>query len=542
MVHLCYIKGKILFLRGTPVNSELTAYITLISTSSVLNLYLFFYVFFNRHKYTNIAKMFLLYTAATTIYCLGAAFGMMATTVEQIKFWTAIQYVGMPFSPPLSLLFTMQFLGMKVTKKRVIALLTIPFISMVMVATNDWHHLHYRVFEVDPVLGAPFIYLEIGRWYVVHGIFTFSCLFAGFVLILAHWKETAKAYRPQLIALMCGQLVPMITAFVYLIGLTPPGVDPVPMVRWLATLFYLWAISSSRLFTIMPIAKDEIFNSINDGVMVLDDSNRLIEFNTACKKMFPQLNKSMFGTDLEQIWQGLSGTSIPFKLDATELHQEIQVTTAENTQRIYQVRTSLLQNSKNHKGLLIIFTDITEVKRLQVQLEHQAYYDELTQIYNRRAFFQKSEQDFAKAMKESMVYTVILMDIDYFKKVNDTYGHHVGDQLLIHVAKACQTQLQEGDIFARYGGEEFVFSLKGRTAIAGEVLANKIRGYIEAYPLQWNEGSIPVTISMGVAEATNETGTTLYQLLNQADKALYSAKEDGRNRVEVYLEHSLARN
>jgi diguanylate cyclase (GGDEF)-like protein len=523
------------------VNSELTAYITLICTSSVLNLFLFFYVFFNRHKYTNIARMFLLYTAATTIYCLGAAFGMMATTLEQLKFWTTIQYVGMPFSPPLSLLFTMQFLGMKITKKRCIALLTIPFISMVMVATNDWHHLHYRVFEVDPVLGAPFIHLEIGRWYVVHGIFTFSCLFAGFILILAHWKETAKAYRPQLIALMCGQLVPMITAFVYLIGLTPAGVDPVPMVRWLATLFYLWAIGSSRLFTIMPIAKDEIFNSINDGVMVLDDSNRLIEFNKACKKMFPPLNTAMYGTDLEQVWQGLSGTSISFKLDATEHYQEIEVPTGEDSQRIYQVRTTLLQNSKNNKGLLILFTDITEVKRLQGQLEQQAYYDELTQIYNRRAFFHRSEQDFAKAMKESSVYTVILMDIDFFKKVNDTYGHHVGDQLLIHVAKACQTQLQEGDIFARYGGEEFVFSLKGRSALEGEVLANKIRSYIEAHPFKWKEGEIPVTVSMGVAEVTHETGTTLYQLLNQADKALYSAKENGRNRVQVYVEHSLVR-
>ncbi|MGI8384175.1 histidine kinase N-terminal 7TM domain-containing protein [Robertmurraya sp. P23] len=524
------------------MNSELTAYITLIATSSVLNLFLFFYVFFNRHKYTEIAKLFLFYTAATTIYCLGAAFGMMGTTVEQLKFWTTIQYVGMPFSPPLSLLFTMQFLGMKITKKRIIAFLIIPFITLVMVATNDWHHLHYRVFEIDLTLGAPYIHLEIGRWYVVHGIFTFSCLFAGFVLILAHWKETDKTYRPQLIALMCGQLVPMITAFVYLIGLTPPGVDPVPMVRWLATLFYLWAISSSRLFTIMPIAKDEIFNSINDGVMVLDDSNRLIEFNTACKKMFPSLNQSMFGNDLEQVWQGLSGTLIPFKLDTTELHQEIEVPSAENSKRIYQVRTSLLQNSKNQNGLLIIFTDITEVKRLQVQLEHQAYYDELTQIYNRRAFFQKSELDFATAMKESVDFTVILMDIDYFKKVNDTYGHHVGDQLLIHVAKACQTQLQEGDICARYGGEEFVFALKGRTSLEGEVFANKIRGYIEAHPLKWNEGDIPVTISMGVAEATNETGQTLYQLLNQADKALYLAKENGRNQVQVYVEHSLVRN
>lgn len=518
------------------MNSELTAYITLMATSSVLNLFLFLYVFFNRHKYTNIATLFLLYTATTTIYCFGAAFGMMGTTVGQLKFWTAIQYVGMPFSPPLGLLFTMKFFGMKITKERVIALLTIPFISMVMVATNDWHHLHYRMFEIDPTLGAPFIHLEIGKWYVVHGIFTFSSLFAAFIITITHWKETAKTYRPQLIALMGGQLVPMITAFVYLIGLTPQGVDPVPMVRWLATLFYFWSISSARMFSIMPIAKDAIFNSINDGVIVLDSTNRIIEFNEACKRMFPAMNKSMFGNDFRMVWKGLSGWSFPFKLDKLELNQEMEITIDEDTKRTYQVRTSLLKNDKQNKGLLIIFTDITEVKRLQVQLEQHAYYDELTQIYNRRAFFQNSEQDLVAAMEDSTPYSVILMDIDYFKKVNDTYGHHVGDQMLNHVSKACQTQVSKGDIFARYGGEEFVFSLKGRTALEGEVLAQKIRAYIEAHPLKLNEGIIPVTISMGVAEASNEKGTTLYQLLNKADKALYSAKQNGRNCVHVYLE------
>lgn len=91
--------------------------------------------------------------------------------------------------------------------------------------------------------------------------------------------------------------------------------------------------------------------------------------------------------------------------------------------------------------MLIILTEITELKRLQAQLEKQAYFDELTQVYNRRAFFQQSGQKLEHAKAAQTPLTVILFDIDYFKKVNDTYGHMIGDQILKHVAQICQTKL-----------------------------------------------------------------------------------------------------
>ncbi|WHZ02697.1 diguanylate cyclase [Neobacillus sp. YX16] len=515
------------------MNSELTAYITLICTSGVLNLYLCLNVFIKRNDYKNIAHYFILYTAAITIYCFASAFGLMATTFEQIKFWTIVQYIGMPISSPLGLLFIMKYVGKKITKTGYLALLTIPFISLVMVATNDFHHLHYRVFEADPILGAPYVHQEIGIWYLIHGVFIFSCMFAAFFLVLSRWKETAKVYRPQLISLLFGQLVPMLTAFLYLIGFTPPGIDPVPMVLWLSSLLYLWSIHSSRLFTLIPIAKEAIFNSINDGVMVLDESSQLIEFNQACKRMFPSLNETMLGMEYDEVWFALSGVSFPSQLGRAATAHEIQLVT-DFWERFYQVRTSTLKYASNSKGLLIIFTDITELKRLQMKLEHQAFYDELTGIYNRRAFFQKCEQEYSTAKMDFSPFTVILIDVDFFKKVNDTYGHNVGDQMLMHIVKIIQSQLKPGMLFARYGGEEFVVALKESTAVAGEALANQLRRYVEKQPLLTSEGVISVTLSSGVAQATKETPETLYQLLNKADKALYSAKREGRNQVHVY--------
>ncbi len=518
------------------MTSQLTTYITLFCTSGILNLYLSFYVYFKRHQYTNIRYFFALNCLSIAIYCFAAAFGLTATNIQEIKFWTMVQYIGMPFSPPLGLLFIMQYLGMKITKQRVILLLTIPVISLIMVVTNDFHHLHYKEFILHPVLGAPYSIIEIGIWYLVHGMFTFGCMFAAFLLVVFRWKETAKIYRPQMLALMFGELVPMVMAFIYLIGVTPPGFDPVPMVLWLTSILYLWAISTTRLFTVMPIAKDAIFQSISDGVIVLDEEHHLIEFNEASKRMFPQLSKEMVGQDFNALWLEVTGGREEFQVAplGTERELKLEIELSEN---IYQVRTSILRHGHINKGSLIILTEITELKRLQSKLEKQAYFDELTEIFNRRAFFQQCEQKLARAKADEKPLTVILFDIDYFKKVNDTYGHLIGDQLLRHVARVCesQTELEKGALFARYGGEEFVVALEGKTTEQGKYVADEIRKAIESEPLVIDDLVISITASFGVAENNaKELAEPLTQLLNNADKALYGAKEEGRNCVIVY--------
>lgn len=513
------------------MNSPLMIYLTLICMSTVFILFLLIYVFRKRHNYSEIARYFLLYTAAIGIYCFGAGMALTADTLGQMKFWTVIQYIGMPFSAPLGLLFILRYLGINVTRTGFWSLMIVPFITLLMVVTNDWHGLHYRVFEADPVMGMPFIYQEIGTWYAVHGLYIFSCMFVAFVLLLSKWKETARAYRPQLAALLFGQLLPMLTSFLYLIGVTPSGLDPVPMVLWLSSLLYFWAISSSTLFAIMPVAKDIIFNHIKDGVIVLDKSHRLIEFNRAAKNSFPLLDKPMYGMEFQEIWLCLTGNRFPFELESMDL-QEVQ-TVMGDSERIYQISASIMKHGESSQGLLLIFTDMTELKKLQKQLEHQAFYDELTQVYNRRAFLRQCEQDFADAKEKSIPFSVILMDIDHFKAINDTYGHDIGDEVLIHIARICRNKLQQGQIFARYGGEEFVLTLKGTTVEQAEQVGNELRSYLQSHPLVTGERVIPATVSMGVSQST--TGS-LQQLLKKADLALYAAKQNGRDRVAVYKE------
>jgi diguanylate cyclase (GGDEF)-like protein len=518
------------------MDSTITAYITLVCVSGVLNLFLGLYVFLKRHLYANISTFFILSTAAEAIYCFGYAFSLTSSTLEQLRFWSVVQYFGMPFAPPLGLLFVLKYFGYNITKSRVAAMLAIPVLSLLSNATNEFHHLHYKEYQIHETLGAPHNDIEVGVTYIIHGSFLFLCFISSLLLLLSRWRDTNWAYRPQLFSLIGAHLIPMATSFLYLIGVTPAGIDPVPMVVGVTSILMWWTIESSRLLTIIPIAKETIFHSISDGVIVLDKPGRPVEFNDSCRHMFHRLNRSMFGQPLEEVWPVLFGSSTPAvpKLDAKP--QELEVVASEPEERIYQVRVSPLKQKEhcNWTGTVMIIADITEIKRLQRKLEQHAYYDELTQIFNRRAFFERCEEGYTRSKQDASAFTAILFDIDHFKKINDTYGHNAGDQVLMHVVHICKSCLTDNVLFARYGGEEFVLALFGRTAAQGKDFAERLRENIASHPLSVEGKVIHVTSSFGVAESSGRADESLQNLLHFADEALYAAKRAGRNQVCVF--------
>ena len=151
--------------------------------------------------------------------------------------------------------------------------------------------------------------------------------------------------------------------------------------------------------------------------------------------------------------------------------------------------------------------------------------DKLTGLKNRRFFQEKLEEHIALYRETGIIFSLLILDIDYFKKVNDTYGHQVGDEVLAQLAHILQTQTREVDIAARYGGEEFVVILPNTEIAESKVIAERLRQIVEL--AQWTIGSI--TVSIGIATFTEQDSDTT--ILKGADQALYVSKENGRNRV-----------
>lgn len=172
--------------------------------------------------------------------------------------------------------------------------------------------------------------------------------------------------------------------------------------------------------------------------------------------------------------------------------------------------------------------------KLQFALENAAH-DALTGLFNRRYFERRLREECAHARRHRRPFALVLLDIDHFKLVNDTYGHEDGDRVLRHVAELVQGHLREDDVSCRYGGEEFVLLLRGTTGPAARVVANRLRAGLAAKPLELGPRDEPrhVTFSAGVAAADERNAYDADDIVGRADSALYRAKRAGRNRVEL---------
>lgn len=156
--------------------------------------------------------------------------------------------------------------------------------------------------------------------------------------------------------------------------------------------------------------------------------------------------------------------------------------------------------------------------------------DGLTEIYNKRYFLEALDREMARAQRYSRPLSLLLFDIDHFKKVNDTFGHLAGDHVLQVLAGLISTRARREEVFARYGGEEFVVLLPETTKDGAMELAERLRERVDKYNFLFDGEEIPVTISVGVA-AMDEEAITTTEFIKRADKAMYKAKTDGRNRV-----------
>ncbi|HEY4003336.1 MAG TPA: GGDEF domain-containing protein [Candidatus Xenobia bacterium] len=183
-------------------------------------------------------------------------------------------------------------------------------------------------------------------------------------------------------------------------------------------------------------------------------------------------------------------------------------------------------------GFVSLQSENKKLKEEVESLRYQATTDPLTGLANRGAIFDRLERDMRRTLVDGKTLGVILCDIDFFKKVNDTYGHAAGDTVLVEVARRMRDNVRPGDAVGRYGGEEILVVLPDCDARSLVEVAERLRAAIAAFPVPSTVGAVPVTMSLGcaVTERMKETGVGV--LVAAADEALYRAKHGGRNRVE----------
>lgn len=286
-----------------------------------------------------------------------------------------------------------------------------------------------------------------------------------------------------------------------------------------------------------------VFDSASDAIISTNDTGIIFSWNHGAETIFGYPETEAVGLPLTMLMPShfqdmhLVGMKrVQAGGDSHIIGKTVEVEGQRKDGSIFPLEISLAEWSVgNDRFYTAMIRDITERKQLEDELHHQATTDGLTGLFNRRHFEQLASAEMKRAIRLGHPLTIVLIDIDHFKHVNDTHGHAAGDQALLTFKSLCLKNIREIDIFSRFGGDEFALLLPEASSEQAYAVIERIRLAIAAEPIKLDGGLISLTISSGIASLLG-AGEDFDKLLIKADQALYRAKEAGRNKVVGYDE------
>ncbi len=280
-------------------------------------------------------------------------------------------------------------------------------------------------------------------------------------------------------------------------------------------------------------------DNIENGVILLDHDLRAQYANPALHAMFNSPQKFVEGKPLYAEMLEYARQSGAYAISPEELRKYV-------SERMEWVKsgdpTPIDQHLSNGRvircqcavlpagGRMLTYSDITDIVRHAEELEQLATTDGMTGIYNRRHFMTLADHEWSRSRRYGRPLSFLMIDIDFFKSINDRFGHDVGDQMIVHLTKLAGSCKRASDVLARVGGEEFALLLPETDLAQAQLVAERLRREVAENPLTASPDEISTTISIGVAICT-ESMNGISDLMKAADKALYDAKNSGRNRV-----------
>jgi diguanylate cyclase (GGDEF)-like protein/PAS domain S-box-containing protein len=311
---------------------------------------------------------------------------------------------------------------------------------------------------------------------------------------------------------------------------------------FLGNVAIAYGIKEYQNFTLnSPTAYHEIINSINEGLVLTSPEGIIQLCNPAFCSLTGYHKKELIGKDVAIVFpsdEGLDQTCREKILNGEKIKslERIQVSKEGNEIPILLSASALHDKSRNIIGIVFVTTDISSRKETEATLEILATTDSLTGMYNRRHLYVLAEREIGRAIRYRHPLSAIMLDIDDFKTINDTYGHAMGDQVLRLFSAVCKANFRTSDILGRYGGDEFVILLPETDLDHAALTAERLRVLIENTTA--NGDYVAITISMGVAEIHQMVDPNVDKLLDYADQALYDAKQAGRNCVATWKSRS----
>lgn len=492
-----------------------------------------------------IAGWFTASLLAMIVWAVGYCFEIMAVSLPGKVYFANLQYLGVATVSVFCWEVVKHYLRIRYVPKPITVIIwTVCALTIVFAFVNPGH-----VFRGSPYITAdgaplPVLHADYGIWYTwvfLPATFLINAISLG-LLARAAWRAE-REQRKLHILLFAALLLPLVGVAVYVLDLPPwRDYNTCPALFGVSGLLMALGLFRWHLFNLIPIAHDCIIEHLQDGVIIFDITGRILDLNPEAARIIGTERSKALGERAAEALSLLPALvdSISFEPFEAASTQTIAVESHGEARHLAVSSSTLRDRRGGFLGTTVTIHDITEPMNLLEQVKELANRDDLTGMANRRCFLEHASRELAEAEATNSPIALLLFDVDHFKRVNDTYGHRMGDQVLRDLAEVCNKTLRSTDVIGRMGGEEFAVLLPGTNLSQATETGNRLRKAVKsALALYQRDSSEPITISVGVAEIDTSgiaDGESIDSWYERADRALYSAKGLGRDIVVTSYE------
>jgi len=505
---------------------------------------------------------------SVAVWAFFYGFEILSQSEPYRQLWSQFAYIGTYGTGTFLLRFAVRWLRPRQQGWWLQLVWIVPVFVVLAAFTNNWHGLvwpeirpseqtsYVWFYAHGPVfwIGVTYQYLAIGTSVVLivvaawarRGIYRRQALHSVVLIVLAAWVRRG-IYRRQALHVVAGILVAIVGNGIYLARIISVPLDITPMALAISTGIFYAGISRTRLLDLLPAARHRVVDLMPAGLLLLDEEFRVIDWNAATIAMWAIGRTDITGTPVADLVPQWSERIAP---QLTSFSGGVFRTTllvgSEQRSTMYvdvDVRRFSLR-SVGAGGWIAVFSDASEMRRAQKDLQEanerleslnkmllvQAIHDSLTGLFNRAYLDEALPRELARCRRDESNIALLILDVDHFKEINDSYGHDTGDLVLKGVARLVRTIVRAGDIPCRFGGDEIVAVMPGAPEAEAAGVAERIRQRVSEEQFGDENIRVSVTVSVGFAIFPNHAESSA-DLFRAADRALYAAKDAGRNRI-----------
>lgn len=488
---------------------------------------------------------------AGAIWAVCDAFEVSALDLPTHVFWAQMGYFGAYPIVVFMLLFSLEFTGRARSSPLVVAgLLVLPAFTILAALTNGSHHWIWTGFAVAP--GLPTIVVYSHGWlYWVSTAYGYILGIVVSVLLVGHVVSKWRSARHESIAVLIAALVPWVAEIFHDVAPTVlPSADPSITLSISAAILGV-AIVRLGLLETRPVVGAQLIDRLDDAVLVLDARRWIVGANATARALLGQSEPAEKWEPIPVAEKLVAWPELAVLLRNDPRYGDTKATVRAPDGRYFAFRDSPVHDESGaSRGSVAALHDVTEFVRtdeallvanrrlqdqlgeieiLQDELREQAVRDTLTGLYNRRYLSETIKREFGRAEREHYPVSVVMLDIDHFKSINDSRGHAEGDAVLRFLGAQLREHIRPGDMACRFGGDEFVLVLPNTPSEIAARRADKLRASLAESSVYWADNAESTTVSVGVAEFPRN-GADTETVLAAADAAMYEAKSEGRNR------------